>query len=216
MGNVPCIGCSKTPDGVIDWVEGAKPNVEACGLRGDLESLGVEMRKAKVALGEEPMEVEDHEGRQGEPARAILVPHIEELEHEAAQCQATQDDMLVAPAEEEVSRRPTEDMLVAPAEEEVPRRPTEEIVLSEDTMAPAADATAVDGFELMNAEAVVDYRHPHPLKFCTRANGYNIMKSSVYWTCDGCGAKSRSRSLKRYRCTQGCNFDLCEGCCRGA
>jgi len=46
-------------------------------------------------------------------------------------------------------------------------------------------------------------KHEHPLEEYAMNGGG--------WGCDGCG-KSGSTATKRFRCTQGCDFDYCEEC----
>lgn len=54
-------------------------------------------------------------------------------------------------------------------------------------------------YKLYESGAVRD--HPHTLR---------IVGSGNMWRCDGC--RRQAPTIQRYRCTQGCDFDLCDNC----
>lgn len=54
---------------------------------------------------------------------------------------------------------------------------------------------------MMSMPALAPAEHEHPLEKSDRTSG---------WGCDGCGQSGEGKD--RYRCTQGCDYDLCGDC----
>lgn len=50
--------------------------------------------------------------------------------------------------------------------------------------------------------------HEHPLARI----GTHTWVPTKHWRCDGCGNSSVTTEMIRYRCTYGCNVDLCDSC----
>mmetsp|Transcript_43780 Transcript_43780/g.112727 ORF Transcript_43780/g.112727 Transcript_43780/m.112727 type:complete len:353 (-) Transcript_43780:214-1272(-) len=50
--------------------------------------------------------------------------------------------------------------------------------------------------------------HEHPLARI----GTHTWVPTKHWRCDGCGSSSVTTEMIRYRCTRGCNIDLCDQC----
>ena len=56
--------------------------------------------------------------------------------------------------------------------------------------------------------------HSHPVETADCATFPSMRPTSSSWNCDGCDSKSPSGP--RFRCTMGCDFDLCATCHAGA
>eukprot|EP00929_Paragymnodinium_shiwhaense_P058849 TRINITY_DN2947_c0_g1_i1.p1 TRINITY_DN2947_c0_g1~~TRINITY_DN2947_c0_g1_i1.p1 ORF type:complete len:194 (-),score=34.82 TRINITY_DN2947_c0_g1_i1:249-830(-) len=60
--------------------------------------------------------------------------------------------------------------------------------------------------------------HPHRLELVEKSKGHgfslkSLTKSSTKWKCDGCAMRSPEATyMLRYRCAEGCDFDLCDDC----
>ncbi|XP_004363348.2 hypothetical protein CAOG_03620 [Capsaspora owczarzaki ATCC 30864] len=67
--------------------------------------------------------------------------------------------------------------------------------------ADAAGASASNAAPIGDDELVFTKQHGHPVKYCSQAG----------WSCDGCRGRPEA-PIKRYKCAQGCNFDVCTPC----
>mmetsp|Transcript_85210 Transcript_85210/g.237891 ORF Transcript_85210/g.237891 Transcript_85210/m.237891 type:complete len:232 (+) Transcript_85210:52-747(+) len=84
---------------------------------------------------------------------------------------------------------------------------------AEDAKSPTAEADRTWTADSANVSQVSTPKHKHPLEFVTHCKKSGILLSRVHWRCDGCGTRNRTRpGIQRYRCTRGCNFDLCDSC----
>lgn len=64
-----------------------------------------------------------------------------------------------------------------------------------------AGASSSDSAQIGDDELVFTKQHGHAVKYCSQGG----------WSCDGCRGRPDA-PIKRYKCAQGCNFDLCTTC----